>query len=76
MNISITEFEYNVMLDVYKKYPGLVKFSYIEEPDNEFDYHMLTSWAGEKAKDYAWIFFVLIVIRLILKHVQNSSYPV
>ena len=41
MNISITEFEYNVMLDVYKKYPGLVKFSYIEEPDNEFDYHGL-----------------------------------
>ena len=40
--------------------------------DNEFDYHMLTSWAGEKAKDYAWIFFVLIVI-IIITAVSNGA---
>ena len=50
MNISITKFEYNVMLDVYKKYPGLLKFSYIEEPDNEFDYHGLHVGSKEQFK--------------------------
>jgi hypothetical protein len=48
MNISITEFEYNVMLDVYKKYPGLVKFSYVEEPVDELDYYSL--WVGNETQ--------------------------
>ena len=50
MNISITKFEYNVMLDVYKKYPGLVKFSYVEEPDNEYDYHGVFIGSKEQFK--------------------------
>jgi hypothetical protein len=38
------------MLDVYKRYPGLVKFSYVEEPDNEFDYHGLFVGSKEQFK--------------------------
>ena len=33
--------------------------------NNEFDYHDLTSWMGDAAKDYAWIFFILIVVTII-----------
>tara|TARA_B110000003_G_C16579874_1_gene507660 strand:- start:20 stop:1234 length:1215 start_codon:yes stop_codon:yes gene_type:complete len=40
--------------------------------DNEFDYHDLTSWMGENAKDFAWIFFVLIVV-IIITSVSNGA---
>ena len=40
--------------------------------DNEFDYHILTSWAGESAKEYAWIVFIFIVI-LIIAAVSNGA---
>jgi len=40
--------------------------------NNEFDYQVLTSWMGDKAKDYAWILFVLIVI-IIITAVSNGA---
>lgn len=40
--------------------------------NNEFDYQVLTSWIGDKAKDYAWILFVLIVI-IIITAVSNGA---
>ena len=40
--------------------------------NNEFDYHSLTSWMGDKAKDYAWILFVLIII-VIITAVSNGA---
>ena len=40
--------------------------------NNEFDYHSLTSWMGDKAKDYAWILFVLIIIVIIIA-VSNGA---
>ncbi len=40
--------------------------------NNEFDYHDLTSWMGDTAKDYAWILFVLIVV-LIITAVSNGA---
>lgn len=40
--------------------------------NNEFDYHDLTSWMGDKAKDYTWILFVLIVV-LIITAVSNGA---
>ncbi|MDC0204712.1 phospho-N-acetylmuramoyl-pentapeptide-transferase, partial [Flavobacteriales bacterium] len=40
--------------------------------NNEFDYQVLTSWMGAKAKDYAWILFVLIVI-IIITAVSNGA---
>ena len=40
--------------------------------NNEFDYHSLTSWMGDAAKDYAWIFFILIVV-IITTAVSNGA---
>jgi phospho-N-acetylmuramoyl-pentapeptide-transferase len=40
--------------------------------NNEFDYHDLTSWMGDTAKNYAWIFFVLIVVIIIIA-VSNGA---
>jgi phospho-N-acetylmuramoyl-pentapeptide-transferase len=40
--------------------------------NNEFDYHSLTSWMGDAAKDYAWIFFILIVV-IIITAVSNGA---
>ena len=40
--------------------------------NNEFDYHDLTSWMGDTAKNYAWIFFVLIVV-IIITAVSNGA---
>ena len=40
--------------------------------NNEFDYHSLTSWMGDTAKDYAWILFVLIVV-VIITAVSNGA---
>ena len=40
--------------------------------NNEFDYHSLTAWMGDKAKDYAWILFVLIII-VIITAVSNGA---
>ena len=40
--------------------------------NNEFDYHILTSWIGDFGKKYAWIVFVLIVI-LIVAAVSNGA---
>ena len=40
--------------------------------NNEFDYHSLTSWAGDAAKDYAWILFVFIVV-VIITSVSNGA---
>jgi len=40
--------------------------------NNEFDYQVLTSWMGDKTKDYAWILFVLIVI-IIITAVSNGA---
>ncbi|MEC4114522.1 phospho-N-acetylmuramoyl-pentapeptide-transferase [Myroides pelagicus] len=40
--------------------------------DNEFDYTMLISWAGEGASDYAWLVFIPIVI-FIITAVSNGA---
>ncbi|MAU37651.1 MAG: phospho-N-acetylmuramoyl-pentapeptide-transferase [Flavobacteriales bacterium] len=40
--------------------------------NNEFDYHSLTSWMGDKSEQYSWIIFVLIVI-LIITAVSNGA---
>tara|TARA_X000000368_G_C23011406_1_gene703647 strand:+ start:53 stop:1267 length:1215 start_codon:yes stop_codon:yes gene_type:complete len=40
--------------------------------NNEFDYHDLTSWMGDTAKNYAWILFVLIVV-IIITAVSNGA---
>jgi phospho-N-acetylmuramoyl-pentapeptide-transferase len=40
--------------------------------NNEFDYHSLTSWMGDTAEHYSWIFFVLIVV-LIITAVSNGA---
>ena len=40
--------------------------------NNEFDYYVITSWMGESANKYAWIFFVLIVI-IIITAVSNGA---
>jgi len=40
--------------------------------NNEFDYHSLTSWMGDTAKDCAWILFVLIVV-VIITAVSNGA---
>ncbi|MDC0249345.1 phospho-N-acetylmuramoyl-pentapeptide-transferase [Flavobacteriales bacterium] len=40
--------------------------------NNEFDYHNLTSWMGDAAKNYAWILFVLIVV-IIITAVSNGA---
>ena len=40
--------------------------------NNEFDYQVLTSWMGDKAKEYAWILFVFIVI-IIITAVSNGA---
>ena len=40
--------------------------------NNEFDYASLLSWAGEGAKDYVWVLFVLIVI-FIVTAVSNGA---
>ena len=40
--------------------------------NNEFDYHVITSWMGESASKYAWIFFILIVI-IIITAVSNGA---
>ena len=40
--------------------------------NNEFDYQDLTSWMGDSAKDYAWVFFILIVV-IIITAVSNGA---
>ena len=40
--------------------------------NNEFNYEVLTSWMGDTAKDYAWIFFVLMVV-IIVTAVSNGA---
>ena len=40
--------------------------------NNEFDYRDLTSWMGDSAKDYAWIFFILLVV-IIVTAVSNGA---
>ena len=40
--------------------------------NNEFDYASLLSWAGEGAKDYVWLLFVVIVI-FIVTAVSNGA---
>lgn len=40
--------------------------------NNEFDYAMLLSFMGEKAKDYAWLIFIPIVI-FIITAVSNGA---
>jgi len=40
--------------------------------NNEFNYEVLTSWMGNTAKDYAWIFFILIVV-IIITAVSNGA---
>lgn len=40
--------------------------------NNEFDYHRLTSWIGEDAKNYAWILFIFVVV-LIITSVSNGA---
>jgi len=40
--------------------------------NNEFDYQGLTSWMGDSVKDYAWIFFILIVV-IIVTAVSNGA---
>jgi len=40
--------------------------------NNEFDYVVLLGWMGDKAKDYVWIVFVLVVI-FIITAVSNGA---
>jgi len=40
--------------------------------NNEFDYGNLISWAGEGAKEYAWLIFIPIII-LIVTAVSNGA---
>jgi phospho-N-acetylmuramoyl-pentapeptide-transferase len=40
--------------------------------NNEFDYHRLTSWMGEDAKEYAWVLFIFVVV-LIITSVSNGA---
>ena len=40
--------------------------------NNEFDYAVLLSWMGNKANDYVWIVFVLVVI-FIITAVSNGA---
>jgi phospho-N-acetylmuramoyl-pentapeptide-transferase len=40
--------------------------------NNEFDYAWLTAWAGEKARDYAWIIFIPLVI-FVVTAVSNGA---
>lgn len=40
--------------------------------NNEFDYGNLISWAGEGAKEYAWLLFIPIII-LIVTAVSNGA---
>jgi len=40
--------------------------------NNEFNYKVITSWMGDTAKDYAWIFFVLMVV-IIVTAVSNGA---
>ena len=40
--------------------------------NNEFDYHRLTSWMGEDAKNYAWVLFIFVVV-LIITSVSNGA---
>ncbi len=40
--------------------------------NNEFDYQSITSWMGDSAKEYAWIFFILIVV-IIITSVSNGA---
>lgn len=40
--------------------------------NNEFDYANLIVWMGEKAKDYVWLVFVLVVI-FIITGVSNGA---
>ncbi len=69
-DINLLAQEENVASVVLAKKSSKTTIPFLK--DNEFDYHMLTSWAGEKAKDYAWIFFVLIVI-IIITAVSNGA---
>jgi len=40
--------------------------------NNEFDYQCLTSWLGDGWEEYAWIFFILIVV-VIITAVSNGA---
>ena len=40
--------------------------------NNEFNYEVLTSWMGDTAKEYAWLFFILIVV-IIITAVSNGA---
>ena len=40
--------------------------------NNEFNYESITSWMGDTAKDYAWIFFILMVV-IIITAVSNGA---
>jgi phospho-N-acetylmuramoyl-pentapeptide-transferase len=40
--------------------------------NNEFNYESITSWMSDTAKDYAWIFFVLMVV-IIVTAVSNGA---
>ena len=40
--------------------------------NNEFNYESITSWMGDTAKDYAWIFFILMVV-IIVTAVSNGA---
>eukprot|EP01093_Parvamoeba_rugata_P007879 TRINITY_DN2284_c0_g3_i1.p1 TRINITY_DN2284_c0_g3~~TRINITY_DN2284_c0_g3_i1.p1 ORF type:complete len:239 (-),score=22.61 TRINITY_DN2284_c0_g3_i1:218-889(-) len=40
--------------------------------NNEFDYESLIAWAGDDAKDYAWLMFIPIII-LIVTAVSNGA---
>jgi phospho-N-acetylmuramoyl-pentapeptide-transferase len=40
--------------------------------NNEFDYHDLTSWLGERMKKYSWLLFILVVI-FVIAAVSNGA---
>ena len=40
--------------------------------NNEFNYEVITSWMSDTAKDYAWIFFILMVV-IIVTAVSNGA---
>ena len=66
---KITTFD-KVELNNYSKKSSKTTIPFFK--NNEFDYHSLTSWAGESAKEYAWIIFVLIVV-VIITSVSNGA---
>ena len=62
----------NELIESYDKAEKSSKTTIPFFKDNEFDYFFLTSWMGDKSKEYAWLPFILIVV-LIITAVSNGA---